>query len=223
MKTMILALTFVGLFAPGCDNDSAPAVAPGCGPSNTVAAPADGLVTAFTSPGGGVEAAVAVGPAGSKPAFTTDGALHIIVDAPVLSTSQVLLVDLPFQECLDASAFTGLQFSISGSLSGCTLGEATQDSAHLPYDASRTTGVGAFGTGAPGSVPNSTVLTADQITPEPQTVTMPFAAQANGVPATPTDESKLRWLDWVFVVDPYIVGGPTVCAGDVTIKDVKFY
>jgi hypothetical protein len=195
----------------------------GCGPSNTTAAPADGLIAAFSVPGGGVQAAVAVGPAESKPMFTTDGELHITVNAPVISTSQVLLVDLPFPGCVDASAFTGLQFSISGSLSGCTFGEATQDSAHATYDGSRPTGPGAYGTGAPGSIPNSTALTADQITPMPQTITMPFALQSNGVPATPTDKSQLIWIDWVFIVDPYVAGGPTACTADLTISDVKFY
>lgn len=222
MKTMILALTLVGLFAPGCGTNVPSRFGPGCFPSNTTAAPADGLITAFTVPGGGVEGGVAVGPAKSAPKFTTDGALHITVDAPVISTRQVLLVDLPFDECVDASAFTGLQFSISGSLSGCTFGQATQDSAHLQYDGS-SAGPGALGTGAPGAIPNSTVLTADQITPVAQTLTFPFAAQSNGLPATPTDTSKLTWLDWVFVVNPYIVGGPIACKGDLTIKDVKFY
>jgi hypothetical protein len=222
MKTMILTLTLVGLFAPGCGNDEPAGVGPGCGPSNTTAAPADGLITAFTVPGAGVLAGVAVGPPESAPTFTTNGELHITVNAPVISTRQVLLVDLPFRECVDATAFAGLQFSISGSLSGCTFGQATQDSAHLAYDGS-SAGPGALGTGAPGAIPNSTVLTSGQITPEPQTMTLPFAAQSDGVPATPTDKSKLTWLDWVFVVNPYIGGGPTACKGDLTIKDVKFY
>jgi hypothetical protein len=194
----------------------------GCGPSNTAAAPADGRIAAFTVPDGGVQAAVAVGPIESIPTFTIDGVLHIMVDAPVLSTSQILLVDLPFPQCVDATAFTGLRFSISGSLSGCSFGEATQDSAHATFE-SKATGPGAFGSGAPGSIPNSTALTADQITPEPQTVTLPFAAQSNGVPATPTDKSQIIWLDWVFVVDSYVDGGSTVCKADLTINDVTFY
>jgi hypothetical protein len=221
MKTIILALTLVGLFASGCGSDPVPGVnAPGCGPSNTMAAPADGLITAFTSPGGGVEASVPVGPAGAAPTFTTDGALHIMVNTGLLSTSQVLLVDLPLTECVDAIAFTGLQFSISGSLSGCSFGQGTRDSAHLYNDGSART---ALGTGLLGAHPNYTVLTASQITPDPQTVTMPFAAQSGGAPVTPTDKSKLTWLDWVFFVDPFVIGGPTTCKADLTITDVKFY
>src|SRR5438552_2218898 len=101
MKTTFVSLALLGLVATGCGNNDGPR---GCGLSNTVAAPADGRVTAFASPGGGVQAGVPVGPADSVPTFTTDGALRIMVDAPVLSTSQVLVVDLPFDECVDATA-----------------------------------------------------------------------------------------------------------------------
>jgi hypothetical protein len=195
----------------------------GCNQSNTVAAPADGLITAFTAPDAGVQSWVPTGQAAAAPTFTTDGALRILVDAPVLSTVQVLVVDAPFPECVDASAFTGVQFSISGSLSGCTLLQATQDSAHLQYDGSATSSPGTFGTGAIGAHPNSTALTADQITPDPQIVTVPFAAATEGFPATPTDRSQLTYLGWAFHVDPYTAGGPTACQGDLTISGLKFY
>jgi hypothetical protein len=221
MKTTILALTLVGLFASGCGSDAVPGVnAPGCGPSNTMAAPGDGRITAFSSPGGGVEATVPVGPASAAPTFTTDGALHIMVNTGLLATSQVLLVDLPLTECVDAIAFTGVQFSISGSLSGCSFGQATQDSAHLYNDGSARA---VLGIGGQGAHPNSTVLTASQITPDPQTVTIPFAAQSGGVPTIPTDKSKITWLDWVFLADPFVIGGPTACKADLTITDVQFY
>jgi hypothetical protein len=220
MKTIILTLTLTlplaGLVATGCDNKDS---ARGCDLSNTTPAPADGLITAFSSPGSAVQAVVPAGPASSAPTFTTDGALRIMADAPVLSTAQTLVIDLPFDGCIDATAFTGVQFSISGYLSGCTFGQASQDSAHLMETGFTTS----LGTGAAGAHPNSTVLTADQITTEPQTVTISFAAQANGLPATATDPSKLTDLGFVFHVAPHISGGPTVCKADLTIADVKFY
>ncbi|MDB4980548.1 MAG: hypothetical protein JWM82_1300 [Myxococcales bacterium] len=222
MKIMILALTLAGSFASGCGGDGgSDASTLGCNASNTTAAPADGLITAFNIPGGGVQADVPVGPAEAAPSFTTNGALHITLDKPVISTSQVLIVDLPFPKCVDATAFTGLQFTISGSLSGCVFGEGTQDSAHLHADGSSV--YAAHGIGGPGVIPNTTVLTADQITPTPQTLRMPFAAQSHGVPETPTDTSKLTWIDWVFAVAPQTPGGPTACKADLTIADVRFY
>lgn len=218
MKIMIVAFTLLVSVVSGCG--SAPVH--GCNPSNTAAAPTDGLVTAFSIRGGGVQSEVGIGPAEAAPKFTTDGALHITVNAPTTSAAQVLLVDLPLQQCIDASAFTGLQFSISGSISGCTFAQATQDSAHLRYDW-MAIGPGTHGTGESGAHPNHTVLTPDQITAAPQTLKMPFAAQTGGVPATATDKSMLTWLDWVFLVDPYKAGGPSACKADLTITDVTFY
>ena len=199
----------------------------GCGPSNYTIAPADGVITTFDGAGGGVAitdvfAVVPLGPASSAPAFTTAGDLHITLDAPATAEAQVLLVDFAFQQCVDATAFTGVQFTIAGSLAGCTLGQATQDSVHLHYDGF-SAGPSRHGTGAVGAHPQSTLLRADQITPAPQTVMMPFAGQSGGVPETPTDRSKLTWIYWAFHVDPYSPGGPTSCVGDLVIDDVAFY
>ncbi|MEP6653385.1 MAG: hypothetical protein ABJA82_08510 [Myxococcales bacterium] len=206
--------------------DCSEAATVGCNPLNTEVVPPDGLITSFMTGESGIPIIgpfpeVALGPASSAPTVTRKGALRITVNAPVLETRQVLLVDFAFEKCIDASAFTGVQFSISGSLSGCTLSQATQDSAHLygrgPTSAAR------YGSGQLGSHPNATLLTADQITSAPQTVMMPFAAQTGGLPETPTDPSKLTFINWVFKVDPPSAGGPTACVADLTIDDVRFY
>jgi hypothetical protein len=195
----------------------------GCNATNTTAAPADGLITAFSVPNSGVQNGVIAGPAEAAPIFTTDGALRIRVDTPALSTAQLFGVHYGFPECVDATAFTGVQFSIRGSLSGCTFGEATQDSAHQPAAGGSATGADRHGSGGPESVPNTTALTGEQITSNPQTLQIPFAAQSNGVPATPTDKSKITDVAWVFLVQPYAVDGPTACRADLTIADVGFY
>ena len=199
----------------------------GCDVSSTVAAPADGLITTFDGTPGEVDisdvyAQVAVGPAEAAPTITTSGALHIKVNAPVTATAQILLADFEFLKCVDATAFTGVQFSVSGAVSGCAFGLAVQDSAHLYYDGN-STGPNRHGTGAPGSHSAGAPVAADQLTPEPQTVMIPFASLTGGVPATPTDPSKLTWIDWVFVVDPATDGGATACIADVVVDDVRFY
>lgn len=198
----------------------------GCDVSNTVAAPTDGLITTFGGVAGAniteVYAGVPVGPPESTPTFTTNGALQIKVNAAVISTAQVLIVDFAFRKCVDASVFTGVQFTLSGSVSGCSLGLSEQDSAHLYYDGS-SIGPARHGTGAMGAHATGMALTADQITSQPQTIRMPFTGQSGGVPATPTDKSKLTWIDWVFVVDPAAAGGPTSCVADVIVDDVRFY
>jgi hypothetical protein len=218
MKLTILALTLVGVLVSACDDGGPAASTLGCTASNTTAAPADGVISAFSVPGSGVQSEIISSNPAAAPAFTADGTLHITVNAPVLSTEQLLLVDYPFPKCVDATAFTGVQFTISGSLSGCRFAQATQDSAHQTPSAASP-----YGTGAPGSHPHATLVTADQITSVPQTVKVPFAAQTGGIPATPTDKSKLTWLDWVFGIDSLVTGGPTACKADLTIADVKFY
>ena len=79
MKTAILALALAGLLASGCD-DGSDASTRGCDATNTTAAPADGLIKAFSLPGSGVNSGVVFGPAAAAPTFTTDGALRINVE-----------------------------------------------------------------------------------------------------------------------------------------------
>jgi hypothetical protein len=196
----------------------------GCNASNTKVAPADGFITAFTGSGDGVDilGVFAVGARGPAPTYTTDRELHITLDAPVTSASQVLRVDLQFANCVDAARFGGVQFSISGSVSGCALAYGSRDSAHVYYDGTPMARE-RYGTGPVGAHSSLITLTPDQITATPQTLRMPFAAQSGGVPATPVDRSKLTDLKWVFFVDPSSPGGPTACVGDLTIDDVRFY
>jgi hypothetical protein len=200
------------------------AVVPGCHPSNTALAPADGLITAFTGSGDGVGilGVFAVGARGPAPSFTTDGALHITLNAPLTPTSQVLRVDLQFDDCVDATPFTGVQFSISGSVSGCTLAYGSRDSAHTYFDGTPMARE-RHGTGGEGAHSPFTNITAAQLTAAPQTLRMPFAGQMGGVPPTLIDRSKLTDLKWIFFVDPSTPGGPSSCVGDVTIDDVRFY
>jgi hypothetical protein len=218
MKITILALTLTGLLASGCDGGSPDPTTLGCTAANTNPAPADGVITAFSVPGSGVQSEVDGAPASEAPAFTADGTLHITADTPLISTPQLLLVDYPFPKCVDASAFTGVQFSISGSISGCVFAQGTQDSAH-----EISSKLSPYGTGPAGAHSGSTPLTADQITATPQTVKLPFAAQMVGVPATPIDASKITWFDWIIAIDPHTTGGPSTCKADLTIADVKFY
>jgi hypothetical protein len=196
----------------------------GCSASNTSAAPMDGLVTTFAGAGDGVDilGVFGVGVRGPAPTYTTDGALHITLNAPVTPQSQVLRVDLQFNNCVDATRFEGVQFSIGGSVSGCTLAFGARDSAHVYYDGTPMARE-SHGTGAMGAHSSFTTLTAAQITWAPQTLTMPFASQSGGLPATLIDRSKLTDLKWIFFVDPSTAGGPASCTADLTINDVRFY
>jgi hypothetical protein len=197
---------------------------PGCNSSNTSVAPADGQITAFAGSGDGVDilGTFGVGARGPAPTYTTEGALHMTLNAPVTSTSQVLRVDLQFNGCVDATRFEGVRFSIGGSVSGCTLAFAARDSAHVYYDGTPMARE-RYGTGPTGAHAPFTTLTAAQLTSAPQTLMIPFASQSGGVPETPIDRSKLTDLKWIFFVDPSTPGGPASCTADVTVDDVRFY
>lgn len=193
----------------------------GCGASNTTVAPPDGLIAAFTGADRGNDIPgdlFAVG--GSAPTFTVGGGLHVAVNAsPTPATQELVVVD-HFQDCADATAFTGVQFSISGSVSGCTLGYLTEDSMHLFDDGAP---YGTHGTARAGIRPAFVALTADQITSAPQTVMIPFAAQSGSFPPTPVDAAKVTGVGWAFSIDGSTDATAPPCVADLTITDVRFY
>ena len=202
----------------------ATADARGCNPSNTTFAPADGLIANFQDPDGGVLqggelVAFAVGSA-AAPTFTTQGgALGITLNAPATSLPQVPNVLLAFDGCLDASAFNGVQFSISGSFSGCTMQYASGDVAHQDANSGAP-----LATGPEGAFQPLTSIEPTELAATPLTLTIPFVG-GSGLcnPATPLDKATLIFLLWQCVIPPAPGGGATPCVGDITIDDVSFY
>lgn len=209
-----------------------------CMTSNTLKAPADGLIADFTDSGGGANpggieisggiltyAAPKVGGPGSPTYTTAGGALKIKVSMSPTAKPLFLGAVLYFNNCIDASAFTGVQFTISGSLSGCTLQYATSDDEHQDM-----TMGSLFATGPAGSYPPQNRILVDTLTSTPHTIKAPFKAPFSGSdiqgrPATPLDSSKLISTVWQFTVPvaPYEGGGIEMCTGSVTIDDIKFY
>lgn len=197
-----------------------------CTASETVVAPADGLIADFTDPDGGINfvgGGILAYPVGSTtaPTYTTSGgSLHITLDRPVTSVPQYLGVVLAGRNnCVDATAFSGVQFSISGSFSGCTMTYYANDDAHQDD----TTGA-PRASGPAGSYPPQTAITANQITPTPRTMKMPFSGQLGGSPATPVDPARLIIFGaWAFTVDASTSSTQGSCIADLTIDDVRFY
>ena len=200
-----------------------------CTPSNTLRAPADGLIADFKDAGGGIEisggivtyAAPKVAGLGSASYTTTGGALAITVNTAPVSKPQFLGVVVAFDKCIDARAFTGVQFTISGSFSGCSLQFATGDAEHQDM-----TFASSFATGPAGSYPPQDRIAADEMTATPRIVKAPFAVtDVQGSPAVPLDPSKLISTQWQFTV-PVAAEGETdnpMCKGSVTVDNVKFY
>jgi hypothetical protein len=186
-----------------------------CSSSNTSVAPADGMLADFDAKLGRIVTSVAPGaPATTTLTHTTNGGkLTLNVNAVPADKPQFLVADMPFDGCVDASGFAGVEFSISGSLSGCSLVFASVDPEHQYY---RTEGP---------YPPQSPIPTAE-LTSQPRTIKAPFRGAAiAGNPATPTDASKLAFVQWLVIVPVGSGDGSAVpaCIGTLAIDDVKLY
>ncbi|MES1164449.1 MAG: hypothetical protein ABUR63_01725, partial [Verrucomicrobiota bacterium] len=199
-----------------------------CTAAMTMLAPVGGLIDDFTATDGGFALTYPPfpypdsGPA--RPTATqTGGALHITESGPATSAAQYVGVALSFVDCIDATAFTGIQFSISGSFSGCTMQYASGDSEHQDL----ATGA-PNATGPAGAYPPQSTLSAAQVTATPQILMMPFTGTTIfGNPQTPLDTAKLIFALWQFTIPAAAPatadGGTPVCVADITIDNLKFY
>jgi hypothetical protein len=120
---------------------------------------------------------------------------------------------MPFDGCVDASKFDGVQFSLGGSLSGCSLVFASVDPEHQYYRVE-------------GPYPPQLPIAADALTSEARTFKAPFRNPGiQGNPTTPVDGSKLAFLQWMVIVPVGSIDGSPVppCTGTLAIDDVMFY
>jgi hypothetical protein len=201
-------------------------VGPGCNASNTLPAPSTGLIADFADADGGIEIMGGLFDYGGgsddigRPSSSIDGgSLHITEDWPASSSPQYVGVFMYFQQCIDASAFSGVSFSISGSFSGCSMQVFATDSAH--FDA--TSGAD-FASGPPGSYQPQAQLDMSQLSSTPQTVRIAFSSQLGGSPGTPLDPSTLIGMDWQFTIAPADPdSGTASCVAQLTIDDLTFF
>jgi hypothetical protein len=157
-------------------------------------------------------------------ATVTSGGWHIMLNAPGMATdAQYVGVGIYFNgnaagdECVDATAHTGVKFDISGSIAGtgCTAQYSTNDSAHSAASATDKKAGGPAGAYAPQATLTATTAVA--------TVMMPFSgtgAPTGGSPATAIDKTKLTGVQWQFTV---AAGATSACMVDIIIDNVGFY
>jgi hypothetical protein len=193
----------------------------GCAASNTTVAMSTGTIADFANDAGieimgGVSA---YGGAAAPTATTSGGVLHITENTAPAAAAQYVGTVLYFTNCVDASAFTGISYTITGTLAGCTMQYSTNDSAH----GDATAGQDPKASGPANSYSPQLGVAAPFTTP----ISIPFAgtgAPAGGMPATAIDPSKLTGIQWQFTIAPAPeAGAPTNCAADITIDDVHFY
>ena len=133
-------------------------------------------------------------------ATATGGAWHITLTAPGTASAQYLGVGIYFNgnsagtECVDATAHTGVQFDISGSVGGtmCSAQYSTNDSAHS------NSATDPKGSGDSTSYAPQASLT---VTSAVTTVMMPFVGgPSGGNPAVGVAKDKLTGVQWQFTV-----------------------
>jgi hypothetical protein len=192
-----------------------------CTAANTLLAPGNGLIADFMAAGpAGIEIGGTVGVSElgieMPTATTTGGVLHVVENVRAPAAYPAAEVVILFDRCIDATNFAGLQFSINGTASPCTVLFAPMDSGHID------SAIG--GSGPATSQPNFVNLAPTQFGP---TVRIPFTgpgAPTTGLPNTPVDRAKLVGVEWVFDLSrsPTVTTG-TACMADLSIDNVRFY
>jgi hypothetical protein len=206
--------------------------------------PPSALIADFASLDGGIEVTGSLSTYGSNavdhPTYDPTGGSLNIMDAvvPGSNPQYVGLVLTIFgnsasTDCLDASAYTGVQFSLSGTVSaGCPLSYSTQDSEHspvvldppdggMPVNATASGPVGAYGS----SYAPQFNFTPAMITTAPQTIKIAFTDfSQDGLPAdVALDPKKITGMQWQMTVPAIADGGPGECDLNITIDNVMFY
>jgi len=112
-----------------------------------------------------------------------------------------------FYSCVDASAYAGIRFTLSGTLSGCIMSFAVGFSGDEPCGNS-------FGTcSGQCALPTSAAIS---VAASPTSVTIPFSSLTGGMPVPSVDRTHLTDLQWVF-------GIPQAgCSGTITIDNIAF-
>jgi hypothetical protein len=104
-----------------------------------------------------------------------------------------------FNPCADASAFTGVSFSISGSVSGCSVLFQVDD------------------TERSGGANGGPSITIDSVSSVAQTVSLAWSTKG-GQPPAPTDATRVAILIWGFGIQP-----STRCMANIQINNLTFY
>jgi hypothetical protein len=172
--------------------------------------PIGGIFT-YGSPGGG-------GPT----ATIENGALHVTATTVGMMDFQFWGAGIYFNgdpsgtACIDATAFIGVMFDVSGTITGmgCSAQYSTNDSAHSDnvFDPKGSGPAGSF-------APQANFIVSPTVT----TLMMPFngaGAPIGGNPPIPIDRARLTGVQWQFTT----ASGPAnSCSVDITIDNVRFF
>lgn len=136
-----------------------------------------------------------------------DGALSVMATSKGSYTGVILYMNGP--ECIDGSAYVGVQFDLAGDLGSCNLsfGFAFADDLTAASDSERgiCTATNCFG-------PSVSVT-------ETGTIKKPYTAVSGGSPDLTVDKQKLTGVQWQL----QSAAAGTTCTASFTIDNVEFY
>ena len=143
---------------------------------------------------------------------------------PVTSSNNYMGVGLYYNSasCLDATAYTGVQFDFSGTLGGCAiqLGASFSGDASSSGNPGRGTCAGTSSTCYGSSYDVTTAVLA--ATPSSPTIKVPFDMLSGGMPISAIDPHTLLTVQWQLSSGPGATDGGA-CSADFTVENVKFY
>ena len=200
-----------------------PSTTPGCTSANTQSAPSGSLIGDFAGDAGAGDAGAGLAVAGgisvwggsAQPTWSVDGdTLTLTENGTATTAAQYVGAVLYFNKCVDAVAFSGVEFTLSGTMSGCTLVYSAN------YSGTTDSAIDPKGTcvksGTTGCYAPQKSLT---VSSSPTVIRIGWGDTTGGSPADPIDESKLTGLQWQFTIP----GGTGTCSASITISNLKFY
>ncbi len=209
-------------------NSGAAGATLGCATSD---APAGTEIASFAAGDGGISSLFGTFTYGDtpKPTFTqlTAGGVNVTDTVQIDANNHYQGFGLYFNgntagtDCVDGHTYTGVQFDISGSLTGagCTMQFSILDSEHA--DITKSTDVKSAGPA--GSYAPQLQITSAQLTSTATTIQVPYTAPAGGSPSTALDTTKLTGVQWQLSTPKASDGGATECDWNFTLSNVKFY
>jgi hypothetical protein len=208
-------------------NGGAAGATVGCAASD---APASADIATFSSADSGISPLFGTFTYGDtpKPLFTIGTGTVNVTDTVQISAKAhyqgfgiYFNGNLAGTDCLDGHTYTGVQFDLSGSLTGagCTSQFSILDSEHADITLSTDPKSG----GPAGSYAPQLQITSAQLTTTPTLIKVPYTTPAGGSPLSAVDTTKLTGVQWQLSVPVASDGGATECVWNITLANVKFY
>ena len=200
------------------NSGGSPSTTPGCTSANTQSAPSGSLIGDFAGDAGAglaVAGGISVWGGSAQPTWSVDGdTLTLTENGTATAAAQYVGAVLYFNKCVDAADFAGVEFTMSGTISGCTLVYSAN------YSGTTDSAIDQKGTcvksGTTGCYAPQKSLT---VSSSPTQIRIGWDDTTGGSPVAPVDESKLTGIQWQFTIP----AGTGTCSASISISNLKFY